>query len=41
MKGTLGEKGKVPFKRATNRVKKGPLFGVSLMLPRKRGTCTV
>ena len=37
IRGTLGDidpLNKVPFKRARSRVQKGPLQGVSLMLPR-------
>ena len=37
IRGTLGDidpLNKVPFKRAKSRVKKGPLLGVSLILPR-------
>ena len=37
MRGTLGDidpLNKAPFKRATSRVKKGSLEGVSLVLPR-------
>ena len=38
--GTLGDidpLNKVPFKRATSRVQKGPLSRVSLILPRSGG----
>ena len=40
IRGTLGDidrLNKVPFKRATSRVQKGHLQGVSLILPRKIG----
>ena len=33
--GDIDPLNKVPFKRATSRVQKGPLSGVSLVLPRK------
>ena len=39
IRGALGDKdplNKVPLKRARSRVQKGPLLGVSLVLPRKK-----
>ena len=38
LRGTLGDidpLNKVPFKRAISRVNRGPLFAVSLILPRR------
>ena len=35
--GDIDPLNKVPFKRATRRVQKGPLQGVSLILPRNCG----
>ena len=36
--GDIDPLNKVPFKRATSRVQKDPLYGVSLILPRTRAS---